>query len=219
MSSSAGSRPRQSGWPLLAKRVLDRGAAAAGLLVAAPILLAAAVAVRVSMGSPVLFRQVRPGRGGVPFVLLKFRTMREALDADGRPLPDELRLTRLGRLLRSTSLDELPQLWNVLRGELSLVGPRPLLVRYLERYTPEQARRHEVLPGITGWAQVNGRNAISWEEKFALDVWYVDHWTPGLDVRILAMTVARLIRREGVSQEGHATMPEFMGSRRPEGEE
>ena len=219
MSSSAGSGSRQSGWPLLAKRALDRGAAAVGLLVAAPILLAAAVAVRVSMGSPVLFRQVRPGRGGVPFVLLKFRTMREALDADGRPLPDELRLTRLGRLLRSTSLDELPQLWNVLRGELSLVGPRPLLVRYLERYTPEQARRHEVLPGITGWAQVNGRNAISWEEKFALDVWYVDHWTPGLDVRILAMTVARLIRREGVSQEGHATMPEFMGSRRPEGEE
>jgi lipopolysaccharide/colanic/teichoic acid biosynthesis glycosyltransferase len=170
-----------------------------------------AVLVAASQGRPVLFTQPRVGRDGRRFPIFKFRTMREATGPDGTPLPDDERLTRVGRALRATSIDELPQLWNVLRGDLSLVGPRPLLVRYLPRYTPEQARRHEVLPGITGWAQVNGRNAISWEERFALDVWYVDHWSLALDLRILAMTLARVLRREGVSREGHATMPEFMG--------
>jgi lipopolysaccharide/colanic/teichoic acid biosynthesis glycosyltransferase len=212
MSSSAARRTRQAGLPLLAKQALDRVVAAVGLLLTSPLLLLAAAVVRATMGSPVLFAQERPGRRGVPFVVHKFRTMREAAGPDGRALPDEARLTRVGRVLRATSLDELPQLWDVLRGDLSLVGPRPLLMRYLDRYTPEQARRHEVLPGITGWAQVNGRNAISWEEKFALDVWYVDHWTLGLDLRILGRTLWKVLRREGVSRAGHATMPEFMGS-------
>jgi len=203
---------RQAGWRLLAKRCLDRSAAALGLLLAAPLLLGTALAVRVGLGSPVFFRQERPGLGGRPFRVVKLRTMRQALGPDGKLLPDAQRLSRLGRFLRSTSLDELPQLWNVLRGDLSLVGPRPLLMQYLPRYSPEQARRHEVLPGITGWAQVNGRNAISWEEKFALDVWYVDHWSLGLDAKILLLTAWRVLRRDGVSRQGHATMPEFMGS-------
>jgi lipopolysaccharide/colanic/teichoic acid biosynthesis glycosyltransferase len=206
-------RHRQSGLPFLVKTAADRLVAAVGLLLAAPVIGAAAVAVRASMGSPVLFVQERPGRDARPIRIVKFRTMREATGPDGQPLPDAERLTGVGRFLRSTSIDELPQLWNVLRGELSLVGPRPLLTRYLPRYTPEQARRHEVVPGITGWAQVNGRNDVSWEEKFALDLWYVDHWSLALDLRILAMTVGKVLRREGVSREGQATTTEFLGTK------
>jgi lipopolysaccharide/colanic/teichoic acid biosynthesis glycosyltransferase len=205
---------RQRGGRLVAKRAFDVAAAALGLLLAAPLLGAIALAVRLRQGSPVLFRQRRPGLHGRPFELVKFRTMRDGDGPDGRPLPDAERLTSLGRFLRATSLDELPQLWNVLNGDVSLVGPRPLLMQYLPRYSPEQARRHDVLPGITGWAQVNGRNAISWEQKFALDVWYVDHWSLALDAKILLMTIARVLARSGVSQRGHATMPEFMGTER-----
>jgi lipopolysaccharide/colanic/teichoic acid biosynthesis glycosyltransferase len=199
-----------------AKRTLDAGLALAGLVAAAPLLAATAVAVRLT-GAPVLFRQERPGLHGRTFELLKFRTMRDARDGSGRLRPDAERLTSLGRFLRATSLDELPQLWNVLRGQMSLVGPRPLLVEYLARYTPEQARRHEVRPGITGWAQVNGRNALSWEEKFALDVWYVENWSFWLDVKILGMTVARVLQRQGISRAQHATMPEFLGTAEPSG--
>lgn len=206
------SRPRQAGMSLVVKRMIDWAAAAAGLLAASPLLFLAAAAICATMGAPVLFIQERPGRWGRPFRVYKFRTMREAAGPNGQPLPDAERLTRVGRLLRAMSIDELPQLWNVVSGDLSLVGPRPLLTRYLERYTPEQARRHEVLPGITGWAQVNGRNTISWEEKFALDVWYVDHWSLGLDLKILLMTIARVFQRRGVSRPGHATMPEFLGT-------
>src|SRR5260370_3828468 len=194
------------------KSVCDRLAAALLLILMSPLLAVVAVLVRMVMGSPVLFRQRRPGLEGKIFELLKFRTMTDARDAQGKLLPDDARLTRFGRRLRSLSLDELPQLWNVLRGELSFVGPRPLLAEYLDRYTPEQARRHLVKPGITGWVQVNGRNAISWEEKFSLDTWYVDHWSLWLDFRILLLTVLRIFGRHGISQEGHATMPEFMGS-------
>lgn len=202
----------QSGWRFLVKTAVDRAAGLVGLVVAAPVLVGAAVAVKATMGSPVLFRQRRPGRGERVFDIVKFRTMREATDAEGRPLSDAERLTPVGRWLRATSVDELPQLWNVLRGDISLVGPRPLLVRYLPRYSPEQRRRHDVMPGITGWAQIHGRNAISWEEKFALDVWYVDNWSLALDARILIETVGRVLRRDGVSSDGHATMPEFEGT-------
>jgi lipopolysaccharide/colanic/teichoic acid biosynthesis glycosyltransferase len=202
----------QSGWRLLVKAAVDRSAALVGLAVAAPVLLGAAVAVRATMGSPVLFRQKRPGRDERTFEIVKFRTMREATDAQGKPLSDAERLTAVGRWLRATSIDELPQLFNVLRGDLALVGPRPLLVRYLPRYSPAQRRRHEVMPGITGWAQIHGRNTISWEEKFALDVWYVEHWSLALDARILIETVGRVLRRDGVSSDGHATMPEFEGT-------
>lgn len=181
-----------------------------------PILLPAglvlALLVRVAHGSPVLFRQSRPGHGGRPFEMMKFRTMTDARDSEGVLLPDGERLTRFGRFLRRTSLDELPEFWNVLKGDMSLVGPRPLLMEYLDRYSAEQARRHDVPPGITGWAQVNGRNAISWEQKFALDVWYVDNRTLMLDLRILAMTVMQVIRGHGVSAAEHATMPPFTGS-------
>jgi sugar transferase EpsL len=194
------------------KSLFDCAAAAILLLLLSPVLAATALLVRLKLGSPVLFRQQRPGRGGKIFELLKFRTMTDARDGEGNLLPDEERLTPPGRHLRAFSLDELPQLWNVLRGELSFVGPRPLLPRYLDRYTPEQARRHLVKPGITGWAQVNGRNAISWEQKFALDTWYVDHWRLGLDVRILMLTLWRVLRHQGISSEDHATMPEFFGS-------
>jgi sugar transferase EpsL len=179
------------------------------ILVLAPLLLLITAAIRLKMGKPVLFTQKRPGLSGAPFQMFKFRTMTEALDTNGRLLPDADRLTGLGRFLRSTSLDELPELFNVLKGEMSLVGPRPLLMQYLERYTQEQARRHAVRPGITGWAQVNGRNAISWEERFELDVWYVDNWSLWLDLKILGMTVWKVIRREGISAEGEATMGEF----------
>jgi sugar transferase EpsL len=192
-----------------AKRAMDVVGAATGLLLLAPFLLVAAAAVRRSLGSPVLFRQIRAGLGGHPFELLKFRTMTDARDADGALRPDAERLTRFGDWLRRTSLDELPELINVLRGDMSLVGPRPLLPDYLPHYSAEQARRHEVRPGITGWAAVHGRNATSWERRLALDVWYVDHWSLGLDLKILLSTVIKVLRREGISAEGHATMPRF----------
>lgn len=168
--------------------------------------------IRTRLGYPILFTQTRPGLHGKPFTIYKFRTMTDERDADGKLLPDSDRLTRLGRFLRSTSLDELPELFNVIKGEMSLVGPRPLLMQYLNRYTPEQARRHEVRPGITGWAQINGRNALSWEEKFALDVWYVDNCSLWLDIRIIALTIWKVFRREGISHQGEATMPEFKGT-------
>jgi sugar transferase EpsL len=191
---------------------MDRVGAAALLVTLLPVMIALALLVRIKMGSPVLFRQRRPGKDEKVFELVKFRTMKDAQDEHGRTLPDEARLTGLGRWMRSASLDELPQLWNVLRGPLSFVGPRPLLVEYLPRYTEEQKRRHLVKPGITGWAQVNGRNAITWEEKFSLDTWYVDHWSLGLDMKTLWMTVARVITRHGISSSDSATMPEFFGS-------
>ena len=177
-----------------------------------PLLLFLAGLVRVRMGTPILFKQIRPGRHGLLFNLMKFRTMTEVRDAEGKLLPDADRLPGFGKFLRSTSFDELPELLNVLRGEMSLVGPRPLLVQYLDRYTPEQARRHEVRPGITGWAQIHGRNAISWEEKFKLDVWYVDNQSLWLDIKILLVTVGKLIKRDGITAEGSATMPEFRGN-------
>ncbi len=195
----------------VAKRLLDVALTIPGLVALSPVMLVVAFLVRRRLGSPVIFSQVRPGLYGRPFRMHKFRTMLDARDTNGQPLPDEVRLTPFGRFLRSTSLDELPELFNVLRGEMSLVGPRPLLMEYLDRYTPVQARRHEVKPGITGWAQVNGRNALTWDEKFALDVWYVDHWGVALDLKILFQTVWKVIRREGVSADGHATMPIFMG--------
>ncbi|SHF69811.1 Sugar transferase involved in LPS biosynthesis (colanic, teichoic acid) [Desulfofundulus australicus DSM 11792] len=195
------------------KRLMDFIGAVVGLALLAPVMLLIALFICLNMGRPVLFRQVRPGLHGRPFVIYKFRTMKEERDSRGDLLPDEQRLTRLGRFLRSTSLDELPELFNVLKGDMSLVGPRPLLMEYLERYTPEQARRHEVKPGITGWAQVNGRNAITWEEKFKLDVWYVDNWSLWLDVKILCLTLVKVLKREGISAQGHATMPEFMGQK------
>jgi lipopolysaccharide/colanic/teichoic acid biosynthesis glycosyltransferase len=194
------------------KRAFDVLVAAAALTLLAPLLLAIAGAVRLCLGKPVLFAQLRPGLHGAPFRMIKFRTMRDAVDAKGQPLPDGERLTCLGSFLRAASLDELPELWNVLRGDMSLVGPRPLLMEYLPLYSPEQARRHEVQPGITGWAQVNGRNALSWEEKFRLDVWYVDHASLWLDIKIVALTFWKTIRRDGISQQGHATMPDFLGS-------
>lgn len=190
---------------------MDIGGAAIGLLVCSPILAVVALLVRLKLGAPILFRQQRPGLHGKPFMLYKFRTMTDARDADGHLLPDAERLTNFGRFLRRTSLDELPELFNVLKGDMSLVGPRPLLMQYLDRYTPEQMRRHEVKPGITGWAQVNGRNALSWEEKFALDVWYVDHLSLWLDLKIILLTIWKVLRREGISQDGHATMEEFLG--------
>lgn len=193
------------------KRLFDFVGAATGLIILSPLIAAVALLISLSMGRPIFFRQRRPGLHGRAFGLLKFRTMTAASSPDGRLLPDGERLTRTGRFLRSTSLDELPGLWNVLTGEMSLVGPRPLLMVYLDRYTPQQARRHEVKPGITGWAQVNGRNAIGWDEKFALDIWYVDHHSLWLDIRILAATVMRVIRREGVNSAEAATMPEFLG--------
>ena len=194
------------------KRLFDVTSSLAFLILLSPLLAGIAALARLLLGSPVFVRQLRPGLHGRPFTLLKFRTMTEARDPAGNLLPDEQRLTRLGRFLRRTSLDELPELINVLKGEMSLVGPRPLLTQYLDRYTPEQARRHEVKPGITGWAQINGRNALTWEEKFKLDVWYVDHRSLALDLKILLLTPFSALRGYGVSAEGHATMPEFMGT-------
>ncbi|MCA9674643.1 MAG: sugar transferase [Myxococcales bacterium] len=191
---------------------MDLTIAGAVLAAASPLLAVTAGAIALDLGRPVLFRQERPGLHGKPFSMLKFRTMRDAMDEHGRPLPDAARLTPLGRFLRATSVDELPELLNVLRGDMSVVGPRPLLMRYLDRYSPAQARRHDVKPGVTGWAQVNGRNALSWDEKFALDVWYVDHWSIWLDLQILWRTVDAVIGRRGISHAGDATMPEFMGS-------
>lgn len=201
-----------------AARALKRGIDIFGSLVGlgglGPLLAGITLAELYFHGFPPVFAQPRPGLKGRVFTLLKFRTMTNATASDGTLMPDAERLTRFGRWLRATSLDELPELWNVLRGDMSLVGPRPLLVRYLERYTPEQRRRHDVKPGITGWAQVNGRNGLTWEQKFELDVWYVDHWSLGLDFLILWRTIAAVVRREGISAEGDATMPEFMGGAR-----
>ncbi|HXH64744.1 MAG TPA: sugar transferase [Mariprofundaceae bacterium] len=194
------------------KRMFDLVLSLILLLLLSPLIAFVALLVRVSLGSPVLFRQVRPGLHGQPFEIYKFRTMTDRRDAGGEPFPDADRLTSFGRLLRRTSLDELPQLFNVLKGDLSFVGPRPLLMEYLPLYSAEQARRHEVRPGITGWAQVNGRNALSWEERFRLDVWYVDHRSFRLDMKILWLTLLRVIRSDGVNQPGHATMDKFRGT-------
>lgn len=194
------------------KRFFDIAVAVLLLVVLSPLLAILALLVRWKLGSPVLFRQVRPGKDAHPFEMLKFRTMTDARRVDGAPLPDADRLTAFGRFLRSTSLDELPELWNVLKGEMSLVGPRPLLMEYLPLYSPEEARRHEVRPGVTGWAQVNGRNALSWDEKFAFDVWYVDNQSFCLDIQILARTVAGVLMRSGISAQGEATMPRFSGT-------
>lgn len=198
------------------KRALDLALALPALVLLSPVMAVVALAIARRLGRPVLFRQQRPGWQGRPFEVLKFRTMTEARGPDGELLPDAERLPPFGRWLRSTSLDELPQLWNVVRGELSLVGPRPLLMRYLTRYSPEQARRHEVPPGITGWAQIHGRNAISWDQKFALDLWYVEHRSLALDVSILWLTLKKVFLREGISAAGEATMPEFMGPEVPQ---
>ena len=194
------------------KRFFDLLLTSLGLMIISPVLLALALLVRVKLGPPVLFKQQRPGYRSKPFWIYKFRSMTNQRDESGRLLPDEARLSRLGRFLRTSSLDELPELLNVLRGEMSLVGPRPLLMQYLDRYTSEQARRHNVLPGMTGWAQINGRNALTWEDKFRLDAWYVDHWSFLLDIRILLRTLGKWVRSEGISQPGHATAEEFMGT-------
>lgn len=195
------------------KRLFDIVAASVALLLLSPVILVVALLVRRKLGSPVFFRQTRPGLNAKPFQMVKFRTMRDAVDTEGYPLPDEERMTRLGSLLRATSLDELPELWNVLKGEMSLVGPRPLLMEYLPLYSTEQYRRHEVRPGVTGWAQVSGRNAISWEDKFKLDVWYVEHQSLRLDIKILLMTVKQVLVRDGISAEGQATMERFKGNK------
>jgi len=203
---------RQRGPALLVKKLVDRGVASAILLAASPILTGAVIAIATTMGRPVLFKQSRPGRNGRRLRIYKLRTMTNARDENGVLLSDDQRLTRLGRLLRATSIDDLPNLINVLKGELSLVGPRPLLESYLPLYSPEQARRHDVLPGITGWAQIHGRNALSHEDKFALDVWYVDHWTPWLDLEILLKTIVLVLRRAGVTDSGSATKELWRGN-------
>ncbi|MCD4811477.1 sugar transferase [bacterium] len=194
------------------KRIFDLALSIPAFFLLSFFMLIIAFLVRFKIGSPVLFRQMRPGLNGKPFTIYKFRTMTNELDRDGNLLPDSERLIRLGRFLRMTSMDELPEFFNVIKGDMSIVGPRPLLMQYPDRYTPEQARRHEVKPGITGWAQVNGRNAISWEDKFKLDVWYVDNWSVWLDVKIILMTVVKVLRRDGISAKGEATMEEFFGS-------
>jgi len=203
---------RQTGWRFGMKSVVDRSIAGVGLLACSPLLIVIAVGVWLDVGWPVFFRQQRPGKHAKPFQVVKFRTMRDARDARGVARPDGERLTRFGRRLRALSLDELPQLWNVFCGKLSLVGPRPLLMAYVSRYTEEQARRHQVMPGITGWAQILGRNALTWEEKLALDQWYVENWSLSLDLRIFCRTLIQVLHRDGISNPGHATMPEFMGS-------
>lgn len=194
------------------KRIFDFVSAAMALIIFGVPMLLIALQIRRKLGSPVLFRQVRPGLRGRPFKMVKFRTMRDALDVDGRPLPDSERMTPFGGFLRSASLDELPELWNVLKGEMSLVGPRPLLMEYLPLYSAEQSRRHEVRPGLTGWAQINGRNALTWDEKFKLDVWYVDNQSFWLDLKILLLTVKKVFSREGISASGEATMSKFTGN-------
>jgi len=203
---------KRSHWSLHAKRFMDLAIAIPLVVLLLPVMVGIAIAILITMGRPVIFKQVRPGLQGRPFTMYKFRTMTDARDHEGKLLPDAERLTKLGRFLRSTSLDELPELINVIKGDMSLVGPRPLLMQYLPLYTAEQARRHEVRPGITGWAQVNGRNAIAWEEKFKLDVWYVDNWSLWLDLKILLLTVWKVLVREGISQEGEATTRYFTGS-------
>jgi sugar transferase EpsL len=199
------------GVPLI-KRLFDLTATIVGLVLISPILLIISLLVWIKLGLPILYRQQRPGLRGRPFSNYKFRTMTDMSDDSGKLLPDSDRLTGFGRFLRSSSLDELPELFNVVKGEMSLVGPRPLLMQYLDRYSVEQNRRHNVLPGITGWAQVNGRNALNWQDKFRLDVWYVDHWSFWLDIRILLMTIGKVFRREGITQAGHATAEEFLGN-------
>lgn len=198
-------------YEVLIKRPFDFFTALFALIILFPVLVMVAVLVRFRLGAPVLFKQVRPGIYGQPFMIMKFRTMTDERDGNGDLLPDEVRLTAFGKFLRSTSLDELPELINVLRGDMSLVGPRPLLTQYLDRYSYEQARRHDVKPGITGWAQINGRNAISWEDRFKLDIWYVDNLSPWLDIKIIIMTVAKVIKRADITEEGQATMTEFYG--------
>jgi lipopolysaccharide/colanic/teichoic acid biosynthesis glycosyltransferase len=200
-------------YSLYTKRMLDFIGAMILLLLVWPVLLLISCALWISIGSPIFFRQTRPGLHGKPFTIYKFRTMSDQLDATGKLLADEKRMTRIGASLRRLSLDEFPEIFNVVKGEMSFVGPRPLMIQYLSRYSPEQARRHEVLPGITGWAQINGRNAITWEEKFSLDVWYVNHVSFKLDIYILAMTVWKVMRREGISETGHVSASEFMGTR------
>lgn len=195
------------------KKLFDFILSLTALIMLSPIIAFVAWKIRKNLGTPVLFRQTRPGMNGKPFQMIKFRTMKDAVDAEGTPLPDSERMTPFGNRLRNTSLDELPELWNVLKGEMSLVGPRPLLMQYLPLYNTEQARRHEVRPGVTGWAQVNGRNAISWEEKFKLDVWYVDNRSFILDIKILFLTVKKVFVKEGISADDHATMPEFHGNK------
>lgn len=194
------------------KRIFDLVLASTGLITAFPVMVVIAVLIRINFGSPIFFKHIRPGLHGKPFMIIKFRSMINAYDENGNLLPDKQRMTPLGNFLRSTSLDELPELWNVVKGEMSLVGPRPLLMRYIPRYNSEQMRRHDVLPGITGLAQINGRNAITWEEKFKYDVWYVDNWSLWLDIKILFATVLQIFKREGISHEGYATSPEFRGS-------
>ena len=212
MSVVAPATPRIRRGPSFAlKRAFDLLVTVPLSLVLAPLLGVTALAVRFFLGSPIIFRQVRPGLDAKPFTLIKFRTMADMRDAGGNLLPDAQRLTSFGRILRSTSLDELPELWNVLRGDMSLVGPRPLLLKYLERYTPVQMRRHETLPGLTGWAQVNGRNALTWKQKFAMDLWYVEHQSLWLDMKILALTFWRILTRQGITQPGQATADEFLG--------
>jgi lipopolysaccharide/colanic/teichoic acid biosynthesis glycosyltransferase len=200
----------------VSKRLFDIVASIIGFLALFPVAGLVAWQVHTKLGSPVLFRQTRPGENGKPFQMIKFRTMRDAVDASGNPLPDVERMTPLGNFMRSTSLDELPEFWNVLKGDMSLVGPRPLLMEYLPLYSKEQYRRHEVRPGVTGWAQVNGRNAISWKEKFKLDVWYVDNQSLWLDLKILFLTVKKVLIRDGISGDGEATMSKFTGSRNSE---
>ena len=194
------------------KRLLDILISGILLILLSPVFVGVALWVRLCLGSPILFRQDRPGRGAALFRVIKFRSMKDASDSEGKPLPDEERLGRFGRFLRATSLDELPELWNVLRGQMSLVGPRPLLPQYVSRYSPEQARRMEVLPGITGWAQIKGRNALEWEERFRLDVWYVDNLSLMLDLKIIFLTLWQVLTRKGIASEGCATTHEFMGS-------
>jgi sugar transferase EpsL len=191
---------------------MDCAVASLCLVVLSPLIVAVAAGVRAALGSPVFFRQMRPGVNGAPFTMVKFRTMTDARDDNGEPLPDDKRLTGFGRFLRSSALDEIPELWNVVRGDMSLVGPRPLLMQYLDLYTPDQARRHAVRPGITGWAQINGRNESTWPERLAMDVWYVDNWSLMLDLRILLRTPVSVLRRSGISHPGHATMPRFEGA-------
>lgn len=198
----------------MSKRLFDIVASIAGLIVLSPVLVLVAYLIRKRLGSPILFRQVRPGLGGKPFEMVKFRTMRDALDAHGNPLPDSERMTDFGRFLRSSSLDELPELWNVLKGEMSLVGPRPLLMEYLPLYDTIQVRRHDARPGVTGWAQINGRNALSWDEKFKLDVWYVDNQSLWLDLKIIFLTVKKVLIRDGISAQGEVTMTKFTGSKK-----
>lgn len=199
------------------KRLLDLLITLPGVLIVSPVLIIIAIVVRLKMGSPAIFTQVRPGYKGKLFSVYKYRTMTDERDSNGELYSDDKRLTKLGRMLRSLSLDELPELFNILRGEMSLVGPRPLLIRYLDRYSPEQMRRHDVVPGMTGWAQVNGRNALSWEDKFRFDVWYVDNWTLRLDIKILLRTIWIVITREGISQPGFSTAEEFLGVEQDEG--